>query len=62
MKKLILTTFLDEFGPDRNKGTPPKFVGTGIIKINLEVMKEKGKTPSEDNVHERISDFIQRSP
>lgn len=50
MKKLVLQTFLTEFGPDASKGAPPKFVGHGIVKINLEIMKEKGKepTPSED--------------
>ena len=43
MKKLILQTFLSEFGPDASKGTPPRFVGHGIIKINLEIIKEKNE-------------------
>lgn len=62
MKKIILTTFLEEFGPDKSKGTPPRFVGTGIIKINLEIMKEKGKAPSEENIHERTNDYGQKAP
>lgn len=51
MKKLILGTFLTEFGPDASKGTPPKFVGQGIIKINLELIKEKNLGKATEHTH-----------